>query len=58
MQNDNPTNNLVAHTESRPVREHACGNVHGEKLLEEQFGRVGNVNLRNPRLVVAGTAFV
>ena len=26
---------LVSYAEAGAVREHACGNIHGEKLLEE-----------------------
>lgn len=37
---------------------HPCSNVHGSKLLEEQLGRVRDVNLRDLVLVLAGPAFV
>jgi hypothetical protein len=40
----------------RPVGEHARRNVHGRQLLEEQLGRVGDVHLRDARLVLAGSA--
>lgn len=49
---------LVTHTETRAVREHARSNVHGEQFLEEKLGGVGNVNLGDARLVVAGPTFV
>jgi hypothetical protein len=49
---------LVAHAEARAVRKHARRNVHGEEFLEEQLGRVGDVDLRDAGLVVAGAAFV
>ena len=40
----------------RPVGEHARRDVHGRQLLEQQLGRVGNVHLRDARLVLAGPA--
>lgn len=49
---------LVANTEAGARGKHACGNVHGEKFLEEKFGGIGDVDLRNTRLVVARTTFV
>lgn len=49
---------LVADAKARAGGEHAGGNVHGEKLLEEELGGVRNVNLRDARLVMARTAFV
>jgi hypothetical protein len=36
---------LIAHAEAGAAGEHACGNVHGEELLEEKFGRVRDVDL-------------
>jgi hypothetical protein len=49
---------LVTHAEAGTVREHAGSNVHGEQFLEEEFGSVRNMNLRDARLIVARTAFV
>jgi hypothetical protein len=49
---------LVADAEAGARGEHAGGDVHGEELLEEQLGGVGDVDLRDARLVVAGAAFV
>lgn len=39
------------------VSEHARGNVHRLQLLEQEFCRIRNVNLRNLGLVLAGPAF-
>jgi len=52
------TKRLVTDAESRAGREHAGGNVHGEKLLEEKLGGVRDVDLGNAGLVVAWTTFV
>jgi hypothetical protein len=49
---------LVSYAEAGAVREHACGNIHGEKLLEEQFGGIGNVDLRDAGFVMTRAAFV
>ena len=49
---------LVSHAETGAVGEHAGGDVHSHKLLEEKFGGVGNLDLADARLVVAGTALV
>lgn len=49
---------LVADAEAGARGEHAGGDVHGEELLEEQLGGVGDVDLRDARLIVAGAAFV
>jgi hypothetical protein len=49
---------LVAHAEAGAAGEHACGDVHSEELLEEEFRGVGNVDLRDARFIVAGAAFV
>jgi len=49
---------LVADAEARASSEHAGGDVHGEKLLEEELSGIGDVNLRDACLVVAGTALV
>lgn len=46
----------LADTNTRPVGEHACGNVHGSQLLEEQLGRVWDVNLRDLGLVSTWSA--
>jgi hypothetical protein len=48
---------LVADAEAGARGEHAGGDVHGKELLEEQLGGVGDVDLRDARLVVAGAAF-
>jgi hypothetical protein len=45
-----------AHRNTRSLSEHSCGNVHGCQLLEEQFGRIWDVNLRDFGLVFARTA--
>ena len=49
---------LVTDAETGAGREHTGGDVHGEKFLEEKLGGVGDVDLRDARLVVAGTALV
>lgn len=49
---------LVADAEAGARGEHAGGDVHGEELLEEQLGGIGDVDLRDARLIVAGAAFV
>jgi hypothetical protein len=49
---------LVADAEAGARGEHAGGDVHGEELLEEQLGGVGDMDLRDARLVVAGATFV
>jgi hypothetical protein len=49
---------LVAYAETGAVCEHACGDVHGEEFLEEEFGGVGDVNLGDAGFVVARAAFV
>lgn len=49
---------LVADAEAGAGCEHARGNIHGEQFLEEQFGGVGDVDLGDAGLVVAGAAFV
>jgi hypothetical protein len=41
---------------ARPVGEHARRNVHRLQLLEQQLGRVRDVDLRNLGLVLAGAA--
>lgn len=52
------TGRLVTDAESRAGRKHAGGDVHREKLLEEQLGGVGNVDLGDAGLIVAGTTLV
>jgi len=47
----------LADGDTGPVGEHAGGDIHGRKLLEEQFGGVRNVDLGDLRLVLAGPAF-
>jgi hypothetical protein len=42
---------------SRSASEHSCGNVHGLKLLEQQLGRIWDVDLCNLGLVLARPAF-
>jgi hypothetical protein len=49
---------LVAHAKARTIRKHAGRNIHSEEFLEEQFGSVGDVDLRDASFVVAGAAFV
>lgn len=49
---------LVADAEAGTGCEHACRDVHGEKFLEEQFGGVGDVDLGDAGLVVAGATLV
>lgn len=41
---------------TRPVREHPRGDVHGLQLLEEELRGVRDVHLRDLRLVLAGPA--
>jgi hypothetical protein len=52
------TGRLITDAESRAGREHAGGNIHGEKLLEEKLGGVRDVNLGNACLIVAWTTLV
>lgn len=49
---------LVTDAETGASSEHAGCDVHGEKLLEEQFGGIGDVDLRDACLVVAWAAFI
>jgi hypothetical protein len=49
---------LVTHAEAGAVCEHAGSNIHGEQFLEEEFGSVRNVDLRDARLIMARSAFV
>lgn len=41
---------------ARPVSEHSGGNVHRLELLEQELGRIRDVNLRNLGLVLAWPA--
>lgn len=50
--------NLVTHAEARAIRKHARCNVHGEQFLEQKFGRIRDMDLRDASFVLAGTAFV
>ena len=38
-----------------PSGEHPSGDVHRRKLLEQELGCIGDVHLRDPRLVLART---
>jgi hypothetical protein len=49
---------LLPDTRTTPRSEHARRNVHCSQLLEEKFGSVRNMDLRDPRLVLTGPAFV
>lgn len=49
---------LISNAETGAVGEHAGGDVHGHELLEKKLGGVGNLDLTDTRLVVAGTAFI
>lgn len=49
---------LVTDTQAGAVSEHASSDVHSKQFLEKELGRVGDMNLRDARLVVAGTTFV
>ena len=49
---------LVTHAEAGTIGEHACGNVHGEELLEEEFRGIRDVDLRDASLIVAGAALI
>ena len=37
---------------TRSLGVHSSRNIHRRQLLEEQLGRIGNVHLRDPRLVL------
>ena len=45
------------HRHPRPVGKHARRNVHRGQLLEQQLGRVWNVDLRDSVLIVAQSTF-
>ena len=47
---------LSSNRDPRTFGVHSCCNVHGRQFLKEQFRRVRNVHLRNPRLVLARPA--
>jgi hypothetical protein len=44
-------------TDTTALGVHACGDVHGSKLLEHEFGGIRNDDLGNLGLVLAGSAF-
>ena len=46
----------LSNRDTRSFRKHPGRNVHRHELLEEQLGRIGNMHLRDPRLVLAGSA--
>lgn len=48
----------LAKRHPRPLSVHACRDVHGRKLLEQKFGRIRNVDLRDLVLILAGSTFV
>ena len=49
---------LVPHTKTGAVGEHARGNVHSHKLLEKKLGSIWDLDLTNARLVVARATLV
>ncbi len=49
-------NGGLSHRDPRSLSVHPCSNVHRCQLLEEQFRRIRNVHLRDPRLVLARPA--
>jgi hypothetical protein len=52
-----PVFDLISHTDSTSLTEHSCGNVHTCQFLEEKLGGIGEVDLGNFCLVLAGSAF-
>lgn len=48
----------VSQAETGSRGEHASSDVHCHELLEEQLGGVRDLDLRDARLVVAGTALI
>lgn len=51
-----PVNQQLPNRHARPVGEHTGRYVHRRQLLEEQLGRIRNMNLRDPMLVIAQPA--
>lgn len=46
----------LSHRDAGSLRVHPGRDVHRSQLLEEQLGRIGNMHLRDPRLVLARSA--